>query len=269
DQMEDKPRIYQRQRREVWDHLSEDEVREAIAHYWGYCTMIDEMFGEVLAALDRTGQADDTLVLFLSDHGDYAGAHGLFCKGVAAFDEAYHIPLVVRWPARAAPREVDAFVTLADILPTLVEAAGGRLPPDLSGRSLLPWLEGETPTGWPDAFFSQFNGVELYYTQRIVQTARYKYVFNGFDFDELYDLAADPYECTNLIDQLADDPQLGAVRRELVRRMWQFARREEDTAHSAYVTVALAPYGPMEAWSAPPAPSEAEVPPAPPAAPGA
>ena len=98
DSLDDKPRIYQRVRRQYWGQLSNDELREAIAHYWAYCTMMDAMLGEVLAALDATGQADDTLVLFLSDHGDYAGAHGLFCKGVPAFREAYNVPCIARWP---------------------------------------------------------------------------------------------------------------------------------------------------------------------------
>ncbi len=244
DRLEDKPRVYQRQRRQLWDQLGEDEIREAIAHYWGYCTLLDEMLGEVLATLEATGQAEETVVIFLSDHGDYAGAHGLFCKGVPAFDEAYHIPLVIRWPQGIARpgRTVDEFVTLADLAPTLLELAGCPVPPDLSGRSLAPFLRDETPADWPDAFYSQFNGVELYYSQRIVQTKRYKYVFNGFDFDELYDLQVDPHETVNL----AQRPEYQPVIREMVARMWRFAHQERDTQHNPYITVGLAPYGPLE-----------------------
>ena len=98
DTLEDKPRVVQRQRRQLWDQLSEDEVRESIAHYWAYCTLEDALLGEVLDALDATGQADNTLVIFMSDHGDYCGAHGIYLKGVAAFREAYHVPCIMRWP---------------------------------------------------------------------------------------------------------------------------------------------------------------------------
>jgi arylsulfatase A-like enzyme len=246
DTLEDKPRVYQRMRRQYWDQLSEQEVRESIAHYWAYCTYQDDLLGRVLDALDATGQADDTLVLFLSDHGDYCGAHGLYLKGVPAFREAYHVPCIARWPSGlAAPgRTVDATISLADFAPTFMELAGSAPPPDLSGRSMLPFLHATaTPDDWPDAFYSQMNGVELYYSQRIVATAEYKYVYNGFDFDELYDLRRDPHELHNLADQ----PEYQAIKHELVQKMWRCAAREDDIIFNPYGTVALAPWGPADA----------------------
>lgn len=242
DSLADKPRVYQRQRA-LWAQLSEDEYREAIAHYWGYCTMQDDLLGLVLAALDETGQADNTLVLFSSDHGDYAGAHGLFCKGVAAFEQAYHVPCIMRWPAGIADpgRTVDAFVTHADMAPTFCAVAGTALPNGASGRSLTPFLQGEQPVDWPDAVFSQFNGVELYYSQRWVQTNEWKYVYNGFDLDELYHLTEDP-DC---LCNVAQDPCYAEVVRDMCTRMWRRAYAEQDICHNDYVTVALAPYGPL------------------------
>jgi len=248
DSLADKPRIYQRMRKQYWSQLTSDEVRESVQHYWAYCTMEDAMFGEVLEALERTGQTEDTLVLRMSDHGDYCGAHGLYCKGVPAFREAYHIVTIARWPKGIAGpgRVVDEFVTLADWTPTFLELAG--VDPtglgNLSGRSVVPFLRGEAPADWPDTFYMQLNGVELYYTQRAVATKEFKYVYNGFDFDELYDLRHDPHEMINL----ADHPDYQEVKRELVRRMWRFADREQDIIFNSYVTVALAPWGPGEAW---------------------
>ena len=246
DTLEDKPRVYQRMRRQYWGQLSEDEVRESIAHYWAYCTMEDALFGEVLEALDATGEADRTLVIFLSDHGDYCGAHGLYLKGVPAFREAYNVPCIVRWPEGITRpgREVNAFITLADFAPTFMELAGLQPPSNLTGRSLVPFLRGAEPADWPDAFYSQFNGVELYYSQRIVQTREFKYVYNGFDFDELYDLRTDPYELVNV----ADRPEYQEIKRELVRKMWSFNGREDDIIFNPYGTVALAPWGPAEAF---------------------
>jgi arylsulfatase A-like enzyme len=219
-------------------------VRESIAHYWAYCNLEDALFGEVLDALDASGQADDTLVIFLSDHGDYMGAHGLYMKGVAAFREAYHIPCIMRWPKgiQASGRSVDSFITLADFAPTFLELAGVPVPEGLTGRSMVPFLQGETPADWPDAVYSQFNGVELYYTQRIVATQAHKYVYNGFDFDELYDLENDPSEMVNV----AAKPEYQEVKRALVRKMWQFAAQEQDMIFNAYGTVALAPWGPAD-----------------------
>jgi arylsulfatase A-like enzyme len=245
DRCEDKPRIYQRMRRQYWDQLSEDEIRDAVRHYWAYCTMEDAYFGLFLDALDASGQREDTLILRISDHGDYAGAHGLFCKGVPAFREAYNVPCIVSWPGGIANpgRTEDAFVTLADIAPTLLDVAGVPIPDGLTGRSMTPFFQGGPPEGWRDAFYSQMNGVELYYTQRTVQTHDWKYVYNGFDFDELYDLRADPHETVNL----ADRREHTDVKRDLVRKMWRFADETNDHIFNGYATVAFAPWGPGDA----------------------
>lgn len=245
DDLTDKPRIVQRQRRQLWDQLSEDEVRESIAHYWAYCTLEDAMLGEVLDALDATGQADDTLVIFLSDHGDYCGAHGLYLKGVPAFREAYHVPCIMRWPngIQNPDRVVDEFVSLADFAPTFMELAGVETPDNLTGNSLVPFLNGEAPDAWPDATYTQFNGVELYYTQRSVATRTHKYVYNGFDFDELYDLEKDPHEMVNV----AAVTEYQDIKHALVQKMWHFAAQEEDIIFNPYGTVALAPWGPADA----------------------
>jgi arylsulfatase A-like enzyme len=246
DDLRDKPSIYRRQRDQIWGQLGADEVREAIAHYWAYCEMQDVYLGLLLDALDSTGQREDTLVLKLSDHGDYAGAHGLFCKGVAAFDEGSRVPCVASWPAGIADpgRVEDSFVGLTDIAPTLLELAGVDVGGDLMhGRSLTPFFRGETPDDWPQERCSQFNGVELYYTQRAVQTRDHKYVYNGFDFDELYDLQADPAEMVNL----AGDRDYDDVKHDLVQRMWRFAAKTHDHVFNSYATVALAPWGPGDA----------------------
>jgi len=246
DALDDKPRVYRRMRNMRWDQLSEREIREGIRHFRAYCTYLDEVFGKLLTALDATGQADNTLVLYCSDHGDYCGEHGLFAKGIPCFRGAYHVPAVIRWPAGVVNpnRRSDAFVSLADFAPTFAELAGKTPDPALTGRSLAPILRDETPPDWRDEIHTQCDGVEMYYTQRSVRTRSHKYVFNGFDDDELYDLAADPDEMTNL----AADPAMASVKRDLVSRMWRFAHREDDTATNSYITVGLAPQGPAEAF---------------------
>jgi arylsulfatase A-like enzyme len=249
DTMADKPNVYRRLREEVFGQLTPREVREAIRHFWAYCSYIDELFGRVLDALERTGQAGDTLVLFCSDHGDYGGEHGLFAKGIPCFQGAYRVPMVVRWPAglRRPGRRVAEFVSLADVGPSLLDLAGLRPDRPFSGSSFAPFLRGETPPAWRDEIHTQCNGVELYYTQRSVTTRTLKYVFNGFDRDELYDLRTDPDETVNLCDR----PEYAAAKRDLCGRLWRFACREDDTAINPYITVSLAPYGPATAFEAP------------------
>jgi arylsulfatase A-like enzyme len=263
DWMKDKPRIYQRMRMQYWSQMSEEQNRECLKRFYALCTMVDDWLGMILKGLEETGQAKNTVVLFTSDHGDYAGAHGLWCKGVPAFREAYAVPAVVRWPGGAAKpgSVVNELVSLTDFLPTFVELAGGQKP-GVFGRSLVPFLNGETPKDWRKALFTQLDGVELFYTQRIVFTKDWKYVYNGFDFDELYDLRNDPHELVNLANpELYEQgtptrngkfvpwprmtPDLEAVREDLLKQLWEFARENDDgTVYTPYQTTAMAPIGP-------------------------
>ena len=249
--------------------MSADETRDCLRHYYARCTMQDEMFGELLQALEATGQAENTIVIYTSDHGDYAAAHGMWMKGVPSFQEAYHIPAVVRWPAGidAPGRNVDAFVDQVDWASTLLEAAGLQPEQALSGSSLLPWFKNTVPSKWRKATCTQLNGVELYYTQRIVTTKDWKYVYNGFDWDELYDLTNDPHEMKNLFYPSLEAKEkvllgsnglnrdshipfppvpkaLEEVRKDMLREMWNFAAEHGDTIFNGYGAVALAPYGP-------------------------
>mgnify|MGYP005838888411 CR=1 FL=1 len=241
DDMKDKPGIYRRMRK-LWSQLTEEEVKESIAHYWGFCTMVDDMFGQVLDTLDRISQRDNTLVIFVSDHGEHCGAHGIYCKGISSFDEGYRVPLVMRWPGKInnPGRSVDEFVTLMDIAPTLIEVTGAEQLNKCSGKSLMPFLRGEQPEDWRDAIYTQCNGVEIYYTSRTVKDKGYKYVYTPIDIDELYDLKNDPYEMKNLIDE----PSMQDIKKQMIKKMWQKAFESEDTIFNRYITVALADYGP-------------------------
>jgi arylsulfatase A-like enzyme len=246
DEMADKPAIYRRMRGQNFGQLTEREVREGVRHFWAYCTYLDDLFGGILNALRKTGQEQRTLVLYCSDHADYVGEHGLWCKGIPSFRGAYHVPAVVRWPAgiRNGGRRVEQFVSHADFALTFLELAGVETDRYFTGASLVPFLRDETPAGWRDEIHTQCNGLELYYTQRSVMTKEFKYVFNGFDVDELYDLRRDPHEMRNLID----DTGYEDVVRQMCGRIWRFARREEDGAINNYITVSLAPHGPAEAF---------------------
>jgi arylsulfatase A-like enzyme len=242
DDLSDKPAVYRRQKR-LWGQLSEAQVRQAIAHYRAWCKAMDDIIGMVLEALDRTGQRENTMVVLNTDHGDYLGAHGLWCKGIPCFEEAYHLPTAIRWPAGigSKKRRIKSIGHIVDFAPTFLEAAGAQMYEPMSGQSLLPLLDGREKDGQRNEFYAQMNGVELYYTQRIMRVGRYKYVFNGFDFDELYDLEKDPGELKNRID----DPSLERVRRDLLGRLWEHVKREKDPVDNQYATVGLIPVGPF------------------------
>lgn len=253
DDLSGRPAVYRRIRG-AWDGLSEQEVREAIACYYATCTLVDVQVGRLLAALEASGQAGDTVVVFCSDHGDYLGAHGLFLKGVPAFDEAYRVPLVLRGPGVPVGREVAAPVGLIDLGPTLVRLLLGEDYP-AHGRDLAPHLAPEAigadaagaqaaaaPVG---EAFAEFHGQRLRYTQRILWRERWKYVFNGFAEDELYDLEADPSEATNL----AGDPAHAATLRAMAARLWGIVRDTDDRTlgDAQYGMFRFAPVGPEAA----------------------
>lgn len=243
DRLADKPRIYKRLRDTRFGQFTDDEVRDTIRHYRAFCSYIDDMFGRVLDRLTAIGHLDDTLIIYCSDHGDYCGEHGLFAKGIACFDGAYHVPMVMRHPTliQNPNRTVSEFASLADMAPTLLDVAEVEVNRHFAGASLFPFMQDDTPPTWRDAVFTQCNGVELYYTQRSVRTRHYKYVFNGFDDDELYDYQSDPYEMRNV----AENPHYAEIKRDLCKRLWQFAYEQHDEhVLNPYLTVGLAPYGP-------------------------
>ncbi|MCC2683344.1 MAG: arylsulfatase A-like enzyme [Paenibacillaceae bacterium] len=245
DDLHDKPAIYRRLKELLWSGLSWEQCVEAIKHIYASSTEVDALVGMLLDKLDETGQAEDTIVVFLSDHGDMGGAHGMFLMGVVAFDETYRIPIAVRWPGKIKhPGSFcDQFVRITDLAPTLLEAAGAEPLEKISGRSLIPFFEGQVPEQWPEEVFCMFNGTEFLYSQRMIFDRKYKYVFNAFDYDELYDLENDPGETINL----ARNRRYEEVKVEMSKRMWRWMKKEDDIYNKLqYPFQMLVPIGPNE-----------------------
>jgi arylsulfatase A-like enzyme len=166
--------------------------------------------------------AENTIIVFTSDHGDYMGEHRLMLKGIPPFESVYRVPLVLTGPGVPAGQETDRIVSLLDLAPTLAELTLGEVFP-CYGRSLLPLLQGET-VNWDSEAFAECHGQRFNYTQRILWRGSDKYVFNGFDEDELYDLAADPSEVNNL----AGDPASRLKLESMAARMWQIMHETDD-----------------------------------------
>lgn len=243
DRMKDKPAIYRRLQ-SVWKDLTEEEAKMIIRCYYSYCTLVDIQVGRLTEYLKRTGQYDNTLIVYLSDHGDLMGAHGLFCKGVPAFEEIYHIPLFFKMPQnRSAGSFVNQYVSTQDIAPTVLEIAGCRsLDGEIHGESVLPWLLGEVSCG--RTAFAEFFGQRFAYTQRIFWKGPYKYVFNTFDYDEFYNLEEDPHELVNEIH----NERYQEVVREMAQGMWTEMKRTGDVTmtDAEYYVLRFAPVGPGE-----------------------
>lgn len=221
DDLRDRPAIYRRLQ-SVWRDLSPDDFARAAACYYGYCSLVDDQLGRVLTTVRELGQWDDTVVVFTSDHGDLMGAHRLLLKGVPAFEEVYRVPLLMSGPGVPEETVIDRVVSLLDLAPTLTEFALDE-PLEGHGRSLVPLLS-DASAPWRDEAYAEMHGQRLSYTQRVVWRDRYKYVFNGFDVDELYDLEDDPHELRNR----AGDPAMRDVLVSMAAAMWAHVHETND-----------------------------------------
>jgi arylsulfatase A-like enzyme len=239
DDLAGRPTLYRRIQ-SVWSGLDWDDFALAAACYYANVSLIDEQVGRLLDALAATGQAENTVVVFASDHGDYMGAHRLLLKGIPAFDEAYRVPLIVRGPGVPSGRLVGGVTSLLGLPPALVALALGIEFP-CQAPSLLPWFQSEPGEWWPEAY-AEMQGQRFAYQQRVVWQGNWKYVFNTFDEDELYDLAADPHEMRNLAAEHGYQPVL----ERMAARMWQIIRDTGDRnmLGAQYGMFRWAPVGP-------------------------
>jgi arylsulfatase A-like enzyme len=242
DQLGERPGIYRKAAR-VWQGMTERQHQEAAACYYASITEIDAQFGRLIDRLEQAGLLDDTIIVFTSDHGESLGAHGLYCKNFSASEEIYRIPLILSGPGIAAGVTTRARVGSHDVCPTLLELAGCQpfaVPDSRSFAALLPGPECEDARF--DAGYAEYFGNRMILTQRVVWDGPWKLVFNGFDFDELYNLEQDPWEMHNL----AQDPAYEGQLRATLARMWATVRDTGDRSlyNSHYPILRVAPFGP-------------------------
>jgi arylsulfatase A-like enzyme len=225
DSLEGKPSI-QRTMKKYWGvrDFGWREWSRLVAMCYGYVTLIDDQVGRLLGALDELGLADDTAVFYTSDHGGMVGAHGLCDKGPHLYDEEIRIPLVARVPGAAEGTRSNAVAYNMDLMPTILDIAGADVPDDLDALSLMPVVRGEVDKVREPVAYVEFHGHQGPYSQRLIYADDVKYVFNAPDGDELYDLAADPGELKNLID----DPDYAAVLTQMKRRLLDFIIGTDD-----------------------------------------
>src|SRR6185503_12305440 len=192
---------------------SDKQLRELIANYYGMISLIDHNVGRILAALDQFGLAQDTLVVFSTDHGDWLGDHGLVLKGPMAYEGLLRVGLLLRGPGVPAGKVVQDPVSTLDLTATFADYAGVRLPDARHSRSLKPLIERDATR---DFAYSEWDlrasrcGVDLWL--RTVRTKSHKLTLETKSgAGELYDLKNDPLE----MDNRFDDSGAKAVRKEL------------------------------------------------------
>ncbi|HUS80963.1 MAG TPA: sulfatase-like hydrolase/transferase [Armatimonadota bacterium] len=240
-----KPRILPRvHRRMRMDRVTNDELREIVAVYWGMITRTDRNLGWIVEALRDSGRCDNTIIVATSDHGDFAGDYGLTEKMQNTFEDCLtNVPFAIRVPGcEPLPGPSEALIEMIDLLPTLAEACGVELAHTHFGRSLLPVLRGESDRHkpyvfceggalmdevhthesdrpWREIYWSrpalQFTEPWVHGKAVMIRNHTWKYVRRLYDTDELYHLPSDPGEVRNLIG----DPALSEIVAELVDAM--------------------------------------------------
>jgi arylsulfatase A-like enzyme len=152
------------------------------------------------------------------------GSHKMWIKGWIPYEECYRVPLIIRWPRQIKENQhTRALVQTHDLAHTYVAAAGVKPLPYADGRSLLPLFR-DPAQPWSQEILGAYYGGEFLYTQRLAITDRFKYVFNGFDIDEMYDLEKDPGEMRNVVG----DPAYAVDVDDLRARLYEMMARFED-----------------------------------------
>lgn len=193
--------------------VTEEHRRMARHGYYGMISYIDDKVGQMMDVLEKTGLAENTIVILTADHGEMMGERGMWFKQ-HFFEWAARVPFIVSAPQRYAPARVSQNISLVDLLPTLVDLAAGGLFDDYSapcdGTSLVPALDGD-PSGLSDVAISEFAADGSTGVSRMVRKGRWKLMWlEGQDF-LLYDVENDPTEMNNL----AGTPEVAEIEREL------------------------------------------------------
>jgi arylsulfatase len=270
DDLENKPERQRIARRMCgMDNPDESAIRQAITMSYAMVTGIDAAIGRVLDALDETGQRDNTIVVFLTDHGGYLGDHGAWHKAPAFYDCLIRMPLIVSWPGTLAARRAgNGFVEQVDLMPTLLDFAGLQTPPGVQGRSMAGALAGTSaarpeafaevgeagePVTWSDLPFTPDSPLddrwfpwdgfqETWIGQgKMIRSGRWRYAWWANGEEELYDVDADPDELANLA--------AAGEHRELVRDLrdrlllWAVQSEDQLPVHSSNIYLADAVTG--------------------------
>jgi len=210
------------------------EILQMRANYYGLMSEVDDHLGRVFEFLKRTGQWDDTLIIFTSDHGEQLGDHHLLGK-LGYFDESFHIPMIVRDPSREADATrgtiVERFTETADTMPTILEWLGQPIPRTCDGRSLLPFVrDGIAPSNWRQEVHYEYDFRNVYYSKpedflgltmdecslSVIQNDKLKYVHFAALPALLFDLEKDPHQFKNVANDPAYTSQLLIMAQKMI-----------------------------------------------------
>jgi len=228
--------------------MSIDEVKQLRATYYGLMSEVDAQLGRVFDYLKESGQWEDTLIIFTSDHAEQLGDHHLLGK-LGYYDQSFHIPMIVRDPRPEADSTrgtvVTAFTETIDTVPTILQWLDTPLPRSCDGASLLPFVtQGKTPANWRTEVHYEFEFRDIFYVMpeqhmgtglddsalAVIQDHDYKYVHFTNAPPLFFDLKADPGQFTNL----ANDPAYQSIMLTYAQKMISWRMRYMERTLTAY-----------------------------------
>ncbi len=204
----------------------ETELKRDMAVYYGMMSFLDVQVGRILDRLDALGMAEDTLIVFTSDHGHFLGQHGLVAKGPFHYEDMLRVPFIVRWPGRVPAGQVSRSIqSLVDLMPSFLDAASIDVPGRLQGLSQLPVWTGQRTAVRDFAICENRHNPEMPHVTSYIDE-RYKIsVYRHGPHGEIFDLETDPDELHNLWSE----PQMASLKQTLLHRMVQGFLRSEPT----------------------------------------
>lgn len=217
-------------REAAYGDFGAEYARRSRKHYAANVTFVDEQIGRIVAALRERGMYDNSLILFVSDHGDMLGDHHHWRK-TYAYEGSSHVPFIVRYPRgmkarvrRGAVR--DELVEIRDILPTFLDAAGAPVPEGVDGQSILGLLANPKRADWRTQLDLEHTGSYGGSGWVALTDGRYKYIwFYGTGAEQLFDLADDPYETRDLHAAPAQASRMEAFRRSMAGHLAERGER--------------------------------------------
>lgn len=225
------------------DYFDRETIKRAIAGYYGLCSFLDENIGKILTSLEESGLADDTRIVYTSDHGDNLGTRGMWGKSTM-FEEAAAVPLILAGEGIAANKVVDTPVSHVDIYPFILDAVGNdeaALREGFPGVSLFDVAQGAAPER---NVLVEYHGMGSSTGAFMIRNGKYKYVYYVGYPAQLFDLQDDPEELTDL----GANPQYEAVLEECRTRLWKICDPlEVDARAKARQAQLLAQNGGREA----------------------
>ena len=204
--------------------LGDEGLREYLGVYYGMVSMMDANLGRILDELQRSGDEDNTLVIFTADHGDMQGGHSMYGKtSYLMYEETTRVPLLLRWPGPIpAGKTIKTQAGSCDVSPTILDYLGLRVPTSFAGQSLRDPIDGKEDLDRP--IFAERDRSALGeggggHFQRLIRTHKWKYSYHSRGDSQLYHLAVDPGETENLIHEGSARDAKQRMHAELVRWM--------------------------------------------------